>query len=57
MKVRHVLRTVWVLTTTREVVNYHADDCEYGRVEIEVRANRVTGRRRRYVWSRDDPNA
>ena len=56
MTVRNLAYSLWILVSTRQVVNYYADDRQYGCVEIEVRANRVTGRRRRYIWSRNAPN-
>ena len=48
-------RAAWVLLRTRRVVQYNAVDHEHGSVEIEVRANRLTGRCRRYIFPQDDP--
>lgn len=39
----------------REVVAYNAVNAEHGPVRVVVTSNRVTGRRRRIVWTRD-PN-
>jgi hypothetical protein len=52
---RDILRGLWTVVTTRRVVQYDAVDYEHGPVEIEVRANRFTGRRRRFMWSRGNP--
>ena len=51
----HFLRGLWTLIRSRRVVQYEATDHKHGLVEIEVRANRVTGSRRRYIWPEDDP--